>query len=259
MRRFHAALLALAITVVGPAAGAADTVTVATEGAYPPFNQTEPDGSFSGFEIELGNEICARAQLDCQWVKQDFSGMIPALQARKFDFIFSAMSINPDRQKVGLFSIPYISDNFRFYGRKGTGVDIPEGLAGKTVGTFTGSSGEAFMQAKWGDLLETRGYENIDQVNADLEAGRIDYGFNSQLVVSTFLATPAGADYEFFGSTFSDPILGLGMGAMMRQDQTELKERLDDAIRAVYADDTFDRLSEKYFGQDVNVRADSLW
>lgn len=255
-----AVLIAGAIlSLVGPTAIAQEMVTIATEGAYPPFSKTEADGRYTGFEIELGDAICERAQLECTWVKQDFPGMIPGLLARKFDYILSSMSINEERARVGLFSIPYLSDSFRFYGPKGAELSLPEGLEGKRVGVFTGSSGEQFIQAKWGDKVETRGYENIDQVNADLEAGRLDYGFNSVLTVSEFLNSEAGSGYSWFGPDYTDPILGAGVGAMFRQDNGALRDRVNDAIRAVYADGTFDRIAASYFPENVTIRADKLW
>jgi lysine-arginine-ornithine-binding protein len=252
-------VICCAVALVGTNVAAQDKVTVATEAGYPPFSKTEADGSYSGFEIDFGNAICARANLDCEWVKQDFPGMIPGLTAQKFDFILSSMSINEERMKVALFSIPYLSDKFRFYGPKGTGVSIPDGLQGKRVGVFTGSTGEQFIQAKWGDIVDTRGYENIDQVNADLEAGRIDFGFNSILTVSEFLKSEAGANYEWFGPSYSDPVLGLGVGVMFRKEDEEMRDRINDAIRAVYADGTFDEMAKRYFSEDVSIRADELW
>ncbi|MCS0497296.1 transporter substrate-binding domain-containing protein [Ancylobacter sp. MQZ15Z-1] len=240
-------------------AAAPEKVTIATEGAFPPFNQTEADGSFTGFEIDLGNAICKHAGLECTWVKQDFSGMIPALQAKKYDFIFSYMSINDERAKVGLFSIPYITDQFRFYGPKGSAVTLPAGLDGKSVGVLSGSTGERFIKEKWGDKVDVRGYDNLDQVNADLEAGRIDYGFNAQLPVSVFLASPEGAGYAWFGPSYSDPLLGRGAGAMFRKDETALRDKVNDAIRAVYADGTFKEIAARYFKPGVDVSAEPLW
>ncbi len=259
-RRFGArtAILLSCLVALGSVAARAETVTLATEGAYPPFNKTVADCGFSGFEIELGHAICLKAKLDCKWVKHDFSGMIPALLAGKYDMVVSAMSINADREKVALFSIPYLNDGFRFYGPKGAPDAEATALAGKKVGVLTGSTGERFVGTHW-PKAETRGYGDIDQINADLDAGRIDYGFNAQLPVSTFLKGPAGANYAAIGALYTDPVLGRGMGGMFRPDGKALKARFDEAIRAVHADGTFDKLSAKYFGSGVNVRADKLW
>lgn len=256
----RATCVTLFVAALGASQAAAlEKVTVATEADFPPFNKTEADGSFSGFEIDLGKAICQRAQLDCTWVKQDFSGMIPALQAKKYDFIFSYMSINDERSKVGLFSIPYITDQFRFYGPKGAAVTLPGGLDGKNVGVLAGSTGERFVKEKWGDKVEVRSYENLDQVNSDLEAGRIDFGFNAQLPVSVFLTSPAGAGFDWFGPAYSDPILGRGAGAMFRKDETALRDKVDAAIRSVYADGTFKAIAARYFKPGVDVSAEPLW
>ncbi len=254
---------ALATGVVAVAlswgAVADDAVTVATEASYPPFSKTEADGSYTGFEIDLGNAVCERAGLECTWVKQDFDGMIPALLAEKFDFAFSSMSIKPEREQVVDFTIPYYSDNYRFYGLKGEEVEIPDGLDGKKVGVYAGATEEQFVRAKFGDLVEIRGYENIDQIHADLEAGRIDYAFNSLLPANEFLTSDAGADYAWFGPVYSDPILGKGAGAMFRKEDSELRDRVAAAIREVYADGTFDEISRNYFPEELSIRADDLW
>lgn len=252
---------AIAVVVTSLVAGAAraETVIIATEAAYPPFNATAADGTFTGFEIEYGNAVCAAAGLECEWVKQDFSGMIPALLTGRYDVILSAMSINDERERAAAFSLPYMNDSFRLYGPMSFDGALPDALQGKTIGVFTGSTGERFVEETWGDLVETRGYDNIDQVNADLAAGRIDFGFNSQLTVADFLESPEGADYDFIGPVYDDPILGRGMGVMFRKDGTELKARFDEAIRATYTDGTFDALARKHFGEEVDIRADGLW
>jgi len=234
----------------------AQEISVATEGAYPPFNTTEADGTLAGFEIELGNAVCQKADLDCKWVKQDFTGMIPALLAGKFDVVFSAMSITAEREKAAVFSIPYFRDAFRFYGK----IDAQDQVdpAGKRIGVLTGSSGEAFVRRNWPDATVV-GYADTDLVNSDLEAGRIDYGFNTQLPIEMFMKSDEGKGYNFVGPLYTGEELGRGMGAMFRPGADDLKQRFDGAIKAVYEDGTFDRIAEKYFGKEIDVRASDLW
>src|SRR3954453_4709588 len=107
-------IMAMAMAAVS-ATAFAEPVKVATEASFPPFSKTEADGSYTGFELDLGNAGCKRAGLECQWVKQDFDGMIAGLLAHKFDMIFSSMSIKPEREKVADFSIPYYTDKYVFY------------------------------------------------------------------------------------------------------------------------------------------------
>ena len=259
-RLLQGILLAAAIlTFGGSQALAGEKLTVASEASYPPFSKTESDGRITGFEIDLGNAVCERAGLDCEWVKQDFDGMIAALLARKFNFVFSSMSIKPERRKVALFSTPYYNENYRFYGQKGSGVSIPDGLKGKRVGVYAGATEEQFIKAKFGDLVEIRGYKNIDQIHADMEIGRIDYAFNGVLPGNEFMTSEAGKGYEWFGPTYNDPILGEGVGAMFRQGDEALRDKINAAIVAVYRDGTFDKISRKYFPEELSVRADGLW
>ena len=68
-----------------------------------------PDGELTGFDIELGNALCAEIGIQCEWVVQGWDGIIPGLMARKYDAIMSSMTINDDRRKQVLFSDPYFT------------------------------------------------------------------------------------------------------------------------------------------------------
>jgi lysine-arginine-ornithine-binding protein len=253
-------LLLGALVGSSPARAQYQSIRVATEASFPPFSKTEADGSYSGFEIDLGKAICAKAKLDCHWIKQDFSGFIAGLNAGKYDMIFSSMSITDERKKVVDFSIPYYNTPYRFIERKGAGVEISNaGLQGKKVGVYAGATQEKYLKAKYAGVVEPRGYQTIDQINADLVAGRIDLAFNEELAGAEFLKTPAGQDFEFVGPEIQDPeIFGVGAGAVFGKGDDALRNKIDDAIRAVYADGTFDSLSKKYFGS-INIRADKSW
>jgi lysine-arginine-ornithine-binding protein len=250
----------LAGLTAAPGLSAADTIKVATEASFPPFSQTEADGSVTGFEIDLGNAVCERAGLECEWVKQDFDGLIAGLLAGKYNLIFSSMSITDERKKAVDFSLPYYDTPNRFTARKGSGIEISaEGLQGKKVGVYAGATQEKYLQAMYDGVVEIRGYENIDQINADLQAGRIDLSFIEQLAAVEFLNTPEGQDFEFVGPEIKDKaIFGEGAGAVFRQDDDALREQIDAAIRSLYEDGTFDEIAKKFFG-DTNIRADQNW
>ncbi|MER9891323.1 transporter substrate-binding domain-containing protein [Mesorhizobium sp. M0119] len=62
-------------------------ITIATEGAYAPWNFTTADGKLDGFEVDLANDLCGRMKIECKIIAQDWDGMIPALTVGKFDVI----------------------------------------------------------------------------------------------------------------------------------------------------------------------------
>src|SRR5918998_5301967 len=84
-----------------------ETVKIATEGAYAPWNFTGAGGKLEGFEIDLANDLCNRMKVKCEIVAQDWDGMIPALQAKKYDALMAGMSITEERKKVIDFSVSY--------------------------------------------------------------------------------------------------------------------------------------------------------
>ncbi len=244
--------------LLGAFAHAADKVKVATEASFPPFSKTEADGSYTGFELDLGNEVCKRAGLECEWVKQDFDGMIAALLAKKFDMIFSSMSIKAEREEVADFSIPYLTSKFVFYGKKGSVKDFDSDIKGKKVGVYAGATQDQYVRKYYDGIMEPVGYENADQIHADLVNGRIDLAFGEQLPAKDFLAKPEGGDFEIVGPVIEDPaVLGKGVGAMFRTGDP-LKAKIDAAIKEVYADGTFDKLMERWM-PGTDIRANTLW
>ena len=89
---------------------ATDKIKIATEGAYPPWNSKNEAGKLIGFEVELAWSLCRYIGRQCEIVEQDWDGMIPALQLRKYDAIMAGMSITDERKKVITFSQGYADE-----------------------------------------------------------------------------------------------------------------------------------------------------
>src|SRR5690606_4591417 len=86
-----------AMLMLGTAQAQEDVVKIGTEGAYPPFNNLTADGKLEGFDIDIAQALCDEMKVKCEFVTQDWDGIIPALQAGKFDAIIASMSITPER------------------------------------------------------------------------------------------------------------------------------------------------------------------
>ncbi|MEC7962416.1 MAG: transporter substrate-binding domain-containing protein, partial [Pseudomonadota bacterium] len=82
-------ILSTAVLALTAGVAAAETVRLGTEGAYPPYNFLNDAGEVDGFERELGDELCKRAELTCEWVTNDWDSIIPNLTSGNYDAIIA--------------------------------------------------------------------------------------------------------------------------------------------------------------------------
>ncbi len=236
------------------AAGAKPILRIGTEGAYPPFNYVDKDGKVKGFDIDIAKALCKESGMECQFVLQDWDGLIPGLVAKKFDAIVASMSITDERKQKVDFTHKYYQTPARFIARKGSGIVISkEGLKGKTVGVQRATIHENFIRDMFGDTVNIKAYATQDEANMDLVAGRLDLVIADATVLLTgFLNTPAGKDFEFVGPGYTDPKwFGEGVGIAVRKGDNALRQKLNKAIDAIRANGVYQKINAKYFNFDV--------
>jgi lysine-arginine-ornithine-binding protein len=236
----------------GPMAG--KPVKIATEGAYPPFNSIDANGKLVGFDVDIANELCARMQANCEIVAQDWDGIIPGLLEKKYDAIVASMSITEERKQKVDFTMKYYNTPAKFVAKKGAGLQITkEGLQGKTVGVQVSTIHENFLRDNFGDVVTIKSYDTQENANLDLAAGRLDAILADSVALDEgFLKTDAGKDFEFVGPDFSDPKwFGEGAGIAVRKGEADLLNALNEGIKAIRADGTYQKIQSKYFTYDV--------
>jgi octopine/nopaline transport system substrate-binding protein len=281
MRRAAAALLAVAMTcgIAQAQDGKWSTVRIATEGAYVPWNFTGAGGKLEGYEIDLAHELCTRMKVKCEIVAQDFDGLIPALNAKKFDAIMAGVSITAKRLEVIDFSRSYADAGNGILVAKGSEIEkalgpvtrinldskspdtqkaietLKAALKGKTIGVQGSTTHAVFAEQNLGKSGEIREYKTTEQHDLDLAAGRIDAVVADATALQGTLGKPEFKDYTLAGPSFSGGVLGRGVGAGLRKDDKDLKAMFDAAINAAIADGTVKRLSEKWFKVDVTPQS----
>ncbi len=241
------------VLAAGSAAADMRKVRIGTEGAYPPFNSIDANGNLVGFDIDIANALCEAAQFECEFVVQDWDGIIPGLIAKKYDAIIASMSITEERKQAVDFTHKYYNTPGKFVAKKGAGFDIsPEGLAGKVVGVQRATIHENFLRDNFPEV-EVKVYATQDEANADLVTGRSDLVMaDSVALLEGFLKTPEGADYEFVGPDYSEPKWhGEGAGIAIRKGETDLVDAFNKAIDQIRADGTYQAIAAKYFDFDV--------
>ncbi|HEY8384061.1 MAG TPA: transporter substrate-binding domain-containing protein [Microvirga sp.] len=248
-----------------------ESVKIATEGAYAPWNFTGPGGKLDGFEVELANELCGRMKVKCEVIAQDWDGIIPALNAGKYDAIMAGMNITDKRLEVIGFSQPYASTPHGWGVMKdsplaqlaGTGTAVAldkdaEGakklieswkpiLKGKTVGVQGSTVNAQFLEKYLKDTITIREYKTTEQHDLDLTAGRVDAIFAGH---GALMATKDKAEFKdmvIAGAGVRGDVLGRGVAVGMRKQDAELKALFDGAIQSAVKDGTIEKLSQKWF------------
>lgn len=224
------------------------------DATYAPFESKAPDGNLVGFDVELGNAICAEIKAECKWVESDFDGLIPGLRANKFDGILSSMTVTPSREKAVDFTDELFSGTTCYVFKKGSGLSVDvESLKGKTVGFFQGSIQENYAKSilkKAG--VKVQSYQTQNQVYYDLVSGRLDASIQDLLQAKEgFLNQPQGSGYEVSEPVVSE-LLPSKTAIAVAKGNDDLKAQLNAAIKKIHENGTYSRLQTKYFG-DLNL------
>lgn len=219
----------------------AQTVRIGTEGAYPPYNLINDKGEVDGFERELGDELCRRAELDCAWVTNEWDSIIPNLVSANYDAIMAGMSITEERDEVIDFTQAYLPPTPSAYvALAGSEPDLEGGVIAAQVNTI-----QAGHVAESGATLVE--YATPDETIAAVRSGEAD----AVLADSDYLrpiVEQSGGELEIVG----DPVmLGEGIGVGLRESDAELKEKLNAAITAMKEDGTLNPMITKWFGEEM--------
>jgi polar amino acid transport system substrate-binding protein len=222
--------------------------------AYPPFFAKDASGTWQGWEIDLMNAVCAEMKETCSVVDLSWDGLIPALQSKKFDVIWSSMSITDERLKTIDFTNKYYNTPSKLIGPKDQKPGATaDDVADKTIGIQVSTIQSDYYKKYFAEKAEEQTYQTLDEAFQDLAAGRIDYVFGDSIVLDAFLKSDFGKDCcADMGDVADDPaVLGFGVGGGLRKDDAELKAKLNDAIAAIRASGKYDEISKKYFSFDI--------
>ncbi|MBD8555846.1 transporter substrate-binding domain-containing protein [Rhizobium sp. CFBP 8762] len=256
MRISKSLLLAASAAYLAFASGpsAAETLTIASEGAYPPFNVLQTDGTMTGFDIDIAKAVCDEMKVECKIVSQEWDGAIPALDAGKFDAYVASMSITDERKQKVDFSAKYYNTPPAIVVAKDSDLTdaTEETLSGKTLGAQSSTSHSNYVEKHF-SKSELKLYPTSDEYKLDLSNGRIDGIVDDIVVLSEWLKTPDGeACCKLLKVLPVDPIInGNGAGIAVKKGNTALAERFTKAIAALRENGKYKEINDKYFSFDA--------
>ena len=271
------AALTCSLLVLAGAASAKDwkTVVIGMEGAYDPYNLTDPSGKIVGFEPDVAMDVCARIKVECKIIAQDWDGMIPGLEAGKFDVIMDGMSITDERKKQIDFSAPYadvaaalataktsplaklggagklINFDKDKAGGAATLKALRDALKGKTIGVQVSTTHATFAGNHLKDVATVKEYKTTDERDLDLKSGRIDAVLDDETEIMAMLGKDDAKDFAEFGPRLTGGDFGIGVGMGLRKADADLTAKFNGAIKAAFADGSNKKYSLKWFKIDT--------
>ena len=238
---------------------AADNLRIGIEGEYPPFSEVNTKGELIGFDVDIAKALCEQMNKQCELVQVSWDGLIPALKTEKIDAIVASMSATDERKKSVDFTDKYYSSNGRLVLKADQASTInddnlAESLNGKVLGVQRATVHDRFATAELADKVgEIRRYNSQDEVNLDMQAGRVDLTLVDQIAILTgFLDQEEGAGYAFAEPVFSDPqYYGEGISIAVRKGDDQLREELNEAIQGIRENGKYKTINDTYFSEDI--------
>ncbi len=277
MKKILIYLLSIGIFGVASIANS-QTIRIGTEGAYPPWNNLNSAGDLEGAEIDFGNEACKRMGVTCEWVTQDWDGIIPALLQGKYDIIIAGMSITEERKEKVNFTTGYMTDGARFAVLKNSGLanlniagmakvnlnnaggkeqaaigQLIAAMDGKTVCVQSSTIHQNFLEKHMSGAVDVKLYQAVDDHNLDLAAGRCDAVLADVGSIIDFMESDGGVDVAFTGPTFSGGVFGDGVGGAVRKEDADILEMWNAAIAEMSKDGTTAEITKEWFGRDISM------
>lgn len=237
-----------------PFAPAAFKITIATEGAFPPFNYLDRKGMPAGFEMELAQEACQRIKAECEFIALKWDELIPGLLEKKFDIIMSSMEVTRERrQRMGLSRRYYLSPG-AFIAPKGAPYDGPPSLLrNKRIGIQKDSTHADWADKSFRRSAQLKRYASVQEALTALANDEVDAVFGDKAQLWLWSQKPEGKCCELVGQDIKDTqTLGVGVAAGLRKEDAKLREALNKAFGEMMTDGTYKKLNDKYFPFALN-------
>jgi polar amino acid transport system substrate-binding protein len=227
-----------------------DSVRIAVEGAFPPFNYLDSNNQLQGFDVDFAKALCETAKLKCEFVIQEWTAMIPNLLDNKYDAIISSMSMSAERREKVAFTQKYYDSPSVFIAPKKSGIagTSPDDLKNIRLGVTAATSQEAYAK-KFYSGVATTVFQASPDLYKGLADGKVDIILEDKLAVYDWLAnTKAGSCCAFKGEDIKNTeYFGDGAGIAVRPSDKALLDKLNAALETIQAGDTYDTINAKYF------------
>lgn len=225
---------------------AAGAFKIGTEGTYAPFTFHDANGVLVGFDVEIGQEIAKRLGVKAEFLEGKWDGLIAGLDAKRYDAVINQVGITEQRKQKYDFSDPYIASKAVLIVR-GDNEEVKgfADLKGKKSAQSLTSNFGKIAEANGAELVGTDGFDQSIQLVLN---GRADATINDSLSFLDFKKHKPDANVKIAAQEENAD----HSGVIIRKGEPELLDAINKALAEIKADGTYQKISDKYFGQDVS-------
>lgn len=231
------------------------TLRIATEGAYAPFNYTTNDGALAGFDVDIANALCDKMAVTCQINAQEWDGIIPALKTDKFDAIVSAMSVTPERSEQVSFTKPYFNNTLVFLAKNDSTFDPKntKDIQSATIAVQGSTISSQYLNKTYPQVTPQM-HGTLDNAFLNLGSGRATVVLSDKLPALTWLTSDLGKDFAIKGDEID---INDNFAIAVNKGNDELLGKFNQALDEIKADGTYDKLVQKHFGDALRPKTDA--
>jgi L-cystine transport system substrate-binding protein len=218
---------------------------VGTEGTYPPFTFHDESGELTGFDVEIAKEVAKRLGVKAEFQETQWDAMFAGLDAKRFDMIANQVGIKPEREEKYAFSNPYITSTGVLIAHEdNTEIKGFEDLKGKKAAQSMTSNYATMAKENGAEIV---GVEGFNQAIELIMSKRADVTINDNLSFLDFKKAKPDAKVKIVAESEDASKSGL----MFRKDSETLVEAVNGALADMISDGTYDKISNKWFGENV--------
>jgi len=219
---------------------------IGTEGTYAPFTFHDASGKLVGFDVEIGEAVAQKLGVKAEFVEGKWDGLIAGLDAKRYDTVINQVGITESRKQKYDFSEPYIASKAVLIVRDDN-KDIKDfaDLKGKKAAQSLTSNYGKLAEQSGAELVGTDGFDQSVQL---VLTRRADATINDSLSFLDFKKQKPDAPVKIAAQKENAEYSGI----IIRKGEPELLEAINKALADIRADGTYQKISAKYFGQDVS-------
>lgn len=223
-------------------------IVIGFDNTFVPMGFLDEEGNTVGFDVDLAKEVFKRIGMDIKFQAIDWSMKETELNSGNVDVLWNGYSLSPEREKIVSYSKPYLKNRQIIVTMANSKISTKKDLVGKELGTQQESTAQTAVEkdSEFVDSLKGKApilYDTYDKALRDLEIGRTSAVAGDEVLIRYYMSQKGEEKYKVLKEDFGveDYVVAFS------KDNTELRDKVNDALEEIKEDKTFNKIYDKWF------------